>query len=145
MSSTFWLASAVMATQNQVSSLLACCPPPLNHYCFVLIKTISCMDCFLWCSVKQDHLYTGEPTIDLFVPFCVLSYVQAVIQFSRQPNREQHFLSFFIAKKSIALLTRAKVDLVRLNSAIDSKKSKFSIDLFSLARPNRPIASAVDP
>ena len=70
---------------------------------------------------------------------------QAVIQFGQQANSEQHFLSFFIAKKSIARLTRAIVDLVRLNSAIDSKKSKFSIDLFSLARPNSPIASAVDP
>jgi hypothetical protein len=52
---------------------------------------------------------------------------------------------YHFSKKSIARLTRAIVDLVRLNSAIDSKQSKFSIDLFSLARPNRPIASAVDP
>ncbi len=55
------------------------------------------------------------------------------------------FYHFSIAQKSIALLTHAIVDLVPLNSAIDSKKMKFSIDLFSLARPISPIASAVDP
>ncbi len=60
-------------------------------------------------------------------------------------NSKQHLLLFFIAKKSIARLTHTIVDLVHLNSAIDSKKLKFSIDLFSLARPNSPIASAVDP
>ena len=25
---------------------------------------------FFLCSVNQDHLYTGEPAIDLFVPVC---------------------------------------------------------------------------
>ena len=39
----------------------------------------------------------------------------------------------------------AIVDLVGPNSAIDGKKLQFAIDLFSLARPNSPIASAIDP
>ncbi len=52
-------------------------------------------------------------------------YGKAVIQFGQQANSEQHFLSFFIAKKSIARLTHAIVDLVRLNSAIDSKNQNF--------------------
>ncbi len=40
---------------------------------------------------------------------------------------------------------QAIVDLVCPNSAIDSKKSQFAIDLFSLARPNSRIARAIDP
>ena len=40
---------------------------------------------------------------------------------------------------------RAIVDLIHPNSAIDSKKSQFDIDLLSLVRPNSPVASAIDP
>ena len=54
------------------------------------------------------------------------------------------FHHFFITKKAIPLLTHAIVDLVRAivdlvhtNSAIDSKKLQFAIDL--------PVASAIDP
>ncbi len=50
-----------------------------------------------------------------------------------------------MATKVIALLMHAIVDLVCPNSAIDSKKMKFASDLFSLPRPNSPIASAIDP
>ena len=50
-----------------------------------------------------------------------------------------------MAKKPISLLTGAIVDLDHLNSAIDRRKLQFSIDLFSLARSNSPIASALDP
>ena len=50
----------------------------------------------------------------------------------------------FFTKKSIALSTRAIVDLVYPNSAIDSKK-EFAIDLFSLVRPDSPIEGDVDP
>ena len=41
-------------------------------------------------------------------------------------------------------MTRTIVDLVCLNSSMDSKKSKFFFDLFSLGRPKTPIASAGD-
>ncbi len=37
------------------------------------------------------------------------------------------------------------VDLVHPNIAIDSKKLQFAIDFFSLAKPNSPIARAIDP
>ena len=55
------------------------------------------------------------------------------------------FYNFLIAKTSIALLSHAIVDLVHPNSAIDSKKLQFAIDLFGLAKLNSPIASAIDP
>ena len=42
-------------------------------------------------------------------------------------------------------MTHTIVDLAGPNSAIDSKKLQFAIDLLSLARPNSPIASAIDP
>ncbi len=50
-----------------------------------------------------------------------------------------------IAKMSLALLTHTIVDLIHPNSAIDSKKLQFAVDLFSLVRPNSPMASAVEP
>ncbi len=51
----------------------------------------------------------------------------------------------FITKTYNLLLIYDVVDLVCPNSALDEEKMQFAVDIFSLARPDSSIASAIDP